>query len=471
MNKRLFLGLFLLLTIAFSVFAAPYTSPSSGILRIANEGELPSGMFVKAQGYLPGDSITINNELNGSSIELLNLGNYSGEDSLLILTKQAANALGINTSGEYEIKLAVRQGTSDSSAIGVVSITKNLKPEVVIENKEPLVEPTVETSIEEKSESLEVSKEVPEVIEEPEPNIAVENPTYFEEQYFDEENYNVIASATDIDKALEEYDNLESNAEEVYTSDTIDEIADKKNDTVEELQESEKYTESPMDKSEASSSESVVVEYEIYKDDEFESVDDEVIADFDMSEENELYLSYVDDLKENEDTVNTEIVSSEEDVASLYVEEEVAKVNSEEQGIEEESEEFYAPIVLVPAVSKTPENDVIQDVVESTKVNTVVDTPVKEVEKNTKDFSSYIVKTEKNLIRNSYYIQIATLKDEENITNLLNKYNKYPIVLVPTNNNKGYKVNVGPLTVDEYGAVFEKFKSYGFKDCFVKKIK
>ena len=30
---------------------------------------------------------------------------------------------------------------------------------------------------------------------------------------------------------------------------------------------------------------------------------------------------------------------------------------------------------------------------------------------------------------------------------------------------------VGPLTMDEYAVVLERFKSYGFKDAFLRKIK
>ena len=32
-------------------------------------------------------------------------------------------------------------------------------------------------------------------------------------------------------------------------------------------------------------------------------------------------------------------------------------------------------------------------------------------------------------------------------------------------------VLIGPLSVDEYGTVVARFKSYGFKDAFIRKIK
>ena len=70
-----------------------------------------------------------------------------------------------------------------------------------------------------------------------------------------------------------------------------------------------------------------------------------------------------------------------------------------------------------------------------------------------------------------YYIQIAVLANEDNINNLIDKYNKYPIILLPREGGSGYKVLVGPLNKDEYGSVLEKFRAFGFKDAFLKKIK
>ncbi|MDY5124297.1 MAG: SPOR domain-containing protein [Treponema sp.] len=94
---------------------------------------------------------------------------------------------------------------------------------------------------------------------------------------------------------------------------------------------------------------------------------------------------------------------------------------------------------------------------------------VKETKKTEKLFEKYIVKSE-SLNKNKYYIQIAAYKNEENIMEIVNKYGKkYPLSFVELSDNRGYKILVGPLSVDEYKVVFERFKSYGFKDAFVKK--
>lgn len=95
---------------------------------------------------------------------------------------------------------------------------------------------------------------------------------------------------------------------------------------------------------------------------------------------------------------------------------------------------------------------------------------VKETKKTEKKlFEKYIVKSE-SLNKNKYYIQIAAYKNEENIMEIVNKYGKkYPLSFVELSDNRGYKILVGPLSVDEYKVVLERFKSYGFKDAFVKK--
>ena len=83
------------------------------------------------------------------------------------------------------------------------------------------------------------------------------------------------------------------------------------------------------------------------------------------------------------------------------------------------------------------------------------------------NIQNHVVSSENALERNCYYIQIATMGNIKNIENLLVKYSKYPVSLIPA--GKNYRVLVGPLSVDEYGAVLAKFKDAGFKDAFVRK--
>lgn len=70
------------------------------------------------------------------------------------------------------------------------------------------------------------------------------------------------------------------------------------------------------------------------------------------------------------------------------------------------------------------------------------------------------------------YVQIAVFSDDRNIESTLNKYqDNYPITLVSTKNKKATQVMIGPLASDDYGAVLLRFKDYGYKDAFLRKIK
>ena len=161
------------------------------------------------------------------------------------------------------------------------------------------------------------------------------------------------------------------------------------------------------------------------------------------------------------------------------------------------SEESYEAIVLVPAENNPPSeekeelsNNVLSDennIVENAKTETVSDktaevkmSEVKESEIEVKseaqkapyDFSSFTLESLKSLESGKYYIQIAVLSDENNIKSIFDKYyGKYPIVLVPLKSGAAKQVLIGPLSVDEYGTVLQRFKSYGYKDAFLRKIK
>ena len=174
------------------------------------------------------------------------------------------------------------------------------------------------------------------------------------------------------------------------------------------------------------------------------------------------------------------------------------KSESEEKPeTEYSSEESYEAIVLVPAENNPPSqekeellNNVLSgenNIVENAKTETVSDktaevkmSEVKESEIEVKseaqkapyDFSSFTLESLKSLESGKYYIQIAVLSDENNIKSIFDKYyGKYPIVLVPLKSGAAKQVLIGPLSVDEYGTVLQRFKSYGYKDAFLRKIK
>ena len=82
------------------------------------------------------------------------------------------------------------------------------------------------------------------------------------------------------------------------------------------------------------------------------------------------------------------------------------------------------------------------------------------------------VPTLKELERGKYYVQIGVFKDDGNIKSIFDKYqSEYPITIVPLSSGSAKQVLIGPLGVDEYGTVLNRFKSYGFKDAFLRKIR
>jgi hypothetical protein len=137
-------------------------------------------------------------------------------------------------------------------------------------------------------------------------------------------------------------------------------------------------------------------------------------------------------------------------------------------------EEEYEPIVLIPAAPEIPPEETepseksaekTEEKVAEEKISVTTENAAEESPFGLED---YVVDSEDDLEKSCYYIQIATLGDKKNIEAALKKYSKYPISLVP--NGKGaYRVLVGPLSVDEYGAVLAKFRDAGFKDAFVRK--
>ena len=143
----------------------------------------------------------------------------------------------------------------------------------------------------------------------------------------------------------------------------------------------------------------------------------------------------------------------------------------EDTVIDEPVDEFDA-IVLVPSESKAPEAAEADEIPAAESVEEDVaaifspdfdDKPAKAVKSSGVSY----VNGYGGLADQKYYVQIAVYKSSENIEQIAGKYaDRYPITVVQLDSKS--PVLIGPLTVDEYGVVLERFKSYGFKDAFVK---
>lgn len=195
-----------------------------------------------------------------------------------------------------------------------------------------------------------------------------------------------------------------------------------------------------------------------------------------------------------EDTIE---VSVPEEEPTVDFDSEITDVTEEETvevpGVVKEEPETendeYQPIVLVPVDNNPPETveeTPVEEEIEVSPVEADIPSPsanVKAEEVSTveeevsvtpeasKDYTSFLT-TEDKLVKNSWYIQIGTFGSKENVNAVVKKYGeKYPLAIIELNGGKMYRIMVGPLNVDEYRSVHEKFKSYGYKDSFLKKIK
>ncbi|CAM4076968.1 SPOR domain-containing protein [Treponema peruense] len=177
-----------------------------------------------------------------------------------------------------------------------------------------------------------------------------------------------------------------------------------------------------------------------------------------------------------EDAITEDIEEQSTEVSEEPEVTEVPEESAEDAVIAEDETEAYEPIILVPAEPEAPVPETAENamsVVE--KEEPIVLEPV-EVQEKKEEVSEVKANDNENILESEselakgYYIQFATFGDIKNVYAAKERYSKFPLCVVKT--AKGlYKVLAGPLTVDEYGAVLAKFRDFGFKDAFVRKIK
>ena len=558
--KKILSGV-LAITLCASVFADSSNS-IDGTISVAGRGDMPSGLFGKAAGYLPGDTVSITNPTTGITLQILNLGTLDASDGVaLLLSQESAEKLGVVEKSDTQVKLAPRSGYFDQSVSGAAVLsrignedspkTEKVEEETQVAEVSDVVEtPVMENSTDVPDENIAAEAEVPvetessevaensfletkNAVEQASPaevhpeeimESAVAEEITSEDPLFDNEAASVThVSAEEIlvpeepaaeiaDSPVESEEVAEAPVEEAFEADelspvemelaadeSVPEVAavEPEAEIEEEASPVEEVAESPVEEA-FEADELSPVEMELAADEsvpEVAAVEPEAeieegaspveeVAETPVEEafeadelspvEKELAVDEpVPEVAAEENSVDEEVAENPAEsgvVAEAFEADELEPVANEVDTAESEPEvaavetevEDYSPIVLVPA-EPVPAENTLEAVVEE-KIEEVK--PVM-AEVNLKSFTDYIVDSENDLRKNSYYVQFATLGDEKNIESTINKYNKYPLILVP--NGKGaYKIMVGPLTVDEFGAVQAKFKSFGYKDAFVK---
>ena len=516
-----FLSGILFLLISVFIFADSSASVE-GVIEVAGKDELPAGYFGKAAGYLPGDSVSITNPNTGITLQILNLGTLDASGGIAILiSEESAKSLGIERNSGVKVKLAPRSGYFDETVSGNAVLDEKTLPAA---KEEPVSDVSAEPAVQAGPEAASQPAENAAVSVEPAAPVAVAGVPLIAdtEDNAEEEDAEVAAVEDEAETPVDEIDSEDetdfSDEEKLSAEPVEEEVSADDEPSVEEETEPV-IVEAPAPTEECEVPEEPYEDYESVEDGFLESKEaveqpspaeeSEVEAvtveepdpieeeTEDLPEEENEELVIVEEPQEEEPETPTEDETEEEAVTveepspieedSAAEENQMEEVSEPEEVVAEpnaepeaqssgESESSdYAPIVLVPSEPESPEPPVDASIenepIEIVPVESVPEEKKSEPEPLQTEYpvsiQDYVVSSESALASNCYYIQIATMGNIKNIENILVKYSKYPISLIPA--GKNYRVLVGPLSVDEYGAVLAKFKNAGFKDAFVRK--
>ena len=517
-----FLSGILFLLISVFIFADSSASVE-GVIEVAGKDELPAGYFGKAAGYLPGDSVSITNPNTGITLQILNLGTLDASGGIAILiSEESAKSLGIERNSGVKVKLAPRSGYFDETVSGNAVLDEKTLPAA---KEEPVSDVSAEPAVQAGPVAASQPAENAAVSVEPAAPVAVAGVPLIAdtEDSAEEEDAEVAAVEDEAETQVDEIDSEDetdfSDEEKLSAEPVEEEVSADDEPSVESVEEETEpvIVEAPAPTEECEVPEEPYEDYESVEDGFLESKEaveqsspaeeSEVEAvtveepdpieeeTEDLPEEENAELVIVEEPQEEEPETPTEDETEEEAVEepspieedSAAEENQMEEVSEPEEVVAEpnaepeaqssgESESSdYAPIVLVPSEPESPEPPVDASIenepIEIVPVESVPEEKKSEPEPLQTEYpvsiQDYVVSSESALASNCYYIQIATMGNIKNIENILVKYSKYPVSLIPA--GKNYRVLVGPLSVDEYGAVLAKFKNAGFKDAFVRK--
>ena len=508
-------------TVLFCELIFTSFSPSlDGRAVVAEDGVMPQGVFARTVGYLPGDSISVTNLAKKTTVDILVIGALDPSEGVaILLSPEAASLLGLEKGGNNVVKITKRSGQLDETVSGTAVIGDSIEQEPAAEEtysapetSVPAVEdePEVETvpAMEETSESPEdlISEETPagEEVEAPLETVSESEPVYspVEEAsvFVPEEN---TSSEPAVDEPFEEITATEEPevVEKLQETEPFEETVTE--EPAEEIESERIDDEFPADEiSEETPAEAEVISDEVpaetvYEEQVETSVPDEdcislepyseEIPDGEEADVEKAESDILSDIPAESAVVSETLDVLEESVSpdelsELAPEVVVTEENAQAEELSEEIAEEYEPIVLVPsepnppvqksAVEPEPEVEVLESVPVEAEIASPSAKPAKKAASDGYNFDKYTVPSLKNLKSGKYYVQIGVYGDKANIKAIIDTYaGKYPVTLVPLASGKATQVLIGPLSVDEYGTVLNRFKSYGYKDAFLRKIK
>ncbi len=529
MMKRLSSLLFASL-LCFSLFAASGKPSLDGRAVVADIGELPIGLFAKSAAFLPGDTVVVTNPSTHISIEVMIFGGFdSSEGIAIILSPEAARELYISKGSDVIVQVTkktdawsentILSKTVESYApdedpdrnqeimIGDIEEPVFEKPGVVVEDvvfyvEEPILPPEefVEVPVEEEIPEEVVVEEVvrEEVIPEeiPEEITPAERTPLISRQYreqeaevaeksedesetveeitADEEKWALISDSTDNEDSVEEEELVEEEIEEELEEDSA---------TLEDeeiiCEEEPAYIPEATEEAEESDE---------FPDFIFASGEEESLEESEITEETEI----TEDIELPEDTEITEDTESlcGSDPDSLS-DSEVADDSEEEYIVETEviliPTEFYPPVAdtVTEVLFETASEDAMVETTDELdeeaeeiidESDSLADEPdiviiIEDEEVIAEPELPAITVVSQNELPKGYYVQILTASKMTTVEDTVDMYGKnYPMQFAESARG-GIQVLIGPLTPDEYAIIQARFRSYGYKDCFVRNIK
>lgn len=455
--RRFIFSLLIISFVATTTFAT--SKPSlDGRAVVADEGVLPVGLFAKTVGYLPGDSVSVTNPSTGITINVLILGSIDPSAGVaILLSPEAADKLFITPNSNTQVKITKRTGMLDEVGSGTGTLVADTPTDTLLPNqmKNNLdsrlgsLDETLGTATNETSSATEVppSEENPSALapsaEETTPKQAVQ------EQDVPEQEIQAVSPDYAI-TAIEEVpmNHVLSEHDPVYIVESLNEDPFTGFET--EAEPSAEASESTQAEEAKTSKDATAVisdETEIAPSDEWPSLEDTMFAD-------EYFAAADSSLVDPFAPII--LVPTEEHPPEEEVKEAVEPASTQEEPSETVPEpEDSAPLTIVPEPVKSAVT--IEDI-----PYTTLGTPEQRA----------LMKSLSQLESGKYYVQVATFAEQKNIDRMLNEYgSKYPFVMVPLKSGRAIQMMIGPLNVDEYGAILARFKNLGFKDSFLRKIR
>ncbi len=503
------------LLLGTSLFAAAAKPSIGGRADVAEENEFPKGLFAKAVGCMPGDSIKVVNPITGKSVTLLVLGTIDSSEGFAIrLSKSAADSLEIKKGSNTQVtvtKLGDDGDTfgDDTDAMAIIDDTSAIvepKIERVAsakgkETSEEVFVPVVEipnnrndsdsdTESVEESEAKSDEIEVEEAIATEDEKIASTKERSAKEEAVNEdlppneygdESKLEAKSLDDIEGITGDSGAQDKNAAPVEEVDeTAPSLARKKaakSEAVNEAAPKLEEEKSSSPKTEVVDASAPALENNTKKIANSEAVANEELPPVEYGTGAIVLKPAAVNPPTEEDKNSAEATKKAEEerkaVSQAYLErkkaEDEAKAAAEVERAKEEAEKAKA----VAVASDNADREKADEAKKADKIASA-DEPKKSASKakDVTGFDDYIV-PDVDKLKAGNYVQIASLSDKENIKGIVKTYgNKYPIEVVPSSVKKNsYQILIGPLGVDEYGTVLERFKSRGYRDAYIRKIK